>query len=586
MGSAGFGHQRLSIIDLSSGQQPMVDNESDCMVVFNGEIYNFEDIRNELKNLGHNFLTSSDTEVLLKGYIHWGELVIDKLNGMFAFAIWDNKKKKLFAARDRLGKKPFYYCYRDGCLIFASELKAMLVNPLVKKEIDYGEIYNFFCYNYIPAPGTIFKQVKKLRPGHMLVAEPGHFSIKKYWDVYCELPTEIKKDDEYIDELEALLKDSVRMRMISDVPLGGFLSGGIDSSTVISIMAGLSENPVKTFCIDFEEKGYSEAPFAKMVADKYKTEHHEFTVKSEALKIIQDLAWHFDEPYADSSALPTYYVSKMARENVTVVLSGDGGDELFAGYNHYFSENHLLKYDYIPKWIRENIIGKLGRSLPIDAFGRNTLIGIGDLEEWSDNRVVQIFPPLIDKLLSPDLFSEYHKNHPEIELMEYWPHNHELARLSQMQYSDLKLYLPDDILMKVDKMSMAHSLETRAPLLDYRIVEFAFSIPAEVHVKDGKGKYILRKLAERYLPEELLHRKKQGFAVPRDVWFRGELKDYAYEMLTSDRFKQRGIFQNKTVKAILDKHVAGKRDFSTWIWCMLMLENWFQVFMDEDTKRK
>jgi asparagine synthase (glutamine-hydrolysing) len=579
-----LGHRRLSIIDLSTGTQPMSDADKTVWIVYNGEIYNFLEIKKNLIQKGYSFRTRSDTEVLINGYQAYGINLLDHINGMFSFVIWDEKEKRLFAARDRLGKKPLYYYHDDKCFIFSSELKSLIINPEISREINIEAVDQYFSFGYIPAPLTIFKNIYKLRAAHYLIWKNGNIQTDKYWDVEYH-PSEVtQSEDEYLEELMVLLKESIHRRLISDVPLGAFLSGGIDSSTVVGLMSQVSSERVKTFTIGFSERQYSEVDDAKSVADKFDTQHHEYTVSPNAVEIIPKIVWHFDEPFADSSAIPTYYVSQIARKHVTVILSGDGGDELFAGYKRYMEKNQYEIYKSIPRFIREKIIGRIARSLPISAKGRNFLLGVSLLEKKQNLEIIELYPYIKNDLFTHDFIEQLGSCEAPGSLIDYWGGFPQSSLLSKMQYFDTKIYLPDDILVKVDRMSMAHSLETRAPLLDYHLVEFAARIPAELQMKDGKGKYLLRKLAEKLLPQQVLAKRKQGFAIPANEWFQKELFEYAYDLLTASRFEKRGYFIQKNINLMLNEHRKGRRDYSTWIWSLIIFEIWHQTFMDSDLK--
>jgi asparagine synthase (glutamine-hydrolysing) len=581
-GPAALGHRRLSIIDLEGGSQPMATEDGSLCVVFNGEIYNFPELRAELEGKGYSFRTRSDTEVLLHGYRAYGTGLLERLNGMFAFALWDDRNQRLFAARDRLGKKPFYFHNGPDRFLFGSELKSLLADPSVPRDLDPAGIDDFFSFSYIPAPGTALKGIAKLRPGHFLIWEGGEPKISRYWDVRYRPDPDCKTEEDYVDKLEGLLTAAVKRRLISDVPLGAFLSGGLDSSVVVGLMARVSKEPVRTFTIGFEESGFSEVEDAAVVARAFGTRHQVDMVRPDALSILPDLAWHFDEPFGDSSAVPTYLVSQAARRHVTVILSGDGGDELFAGYNSYTWHQAYARYYALPRALRKGVLGTLGNALPWDAPGRNFLLRLARLEEYDKGNVAEMFPPVKAALYTGDWKRRVGARDPG-EAFAYWDGPE--GGLSRLQYLDTKIYLPDDILVKVDRMSMANSLETRAPLLDYQVAEFAAGIPAALQRKDGKGKYVLRKLAARFLPPEILAKKKQGFAIPREVWFRGALRDYARDTLTSARFRQRGIFRPERVERILAEHAAGKRDYGMWIWCMINFELWSQAFLDAETRK-
>ena len=582
--NVGLGHRRLSIIDLSSGQQPMKNIRNDIWIVFNGEIYNFPELKEELLAKGFVFNTNSDTEVIINGYDCYGVNILNKLNGMFVFAIWDEKKKRLFAARDRLGKKPFYYYAGSDQFVFASELKSLLVVPDIARNINPEAIDKYFSFGYIPAPMTIIDNIYKLRPGHFLLWENETVSTHQYWDVEYKESQLCKTEDDYVDYLDELLAAAVKRRLISDVPLGAFLSGGIDSSTVVGMMARASSNPVKTFTIGFEEQIYSEIEDARIVANSFSTDHHEYKVKSNAIDILPKLVWHFDEPFADSSAVPTFYVSKIARENVTVILSGDGGDELFAGYRSYHKRNQYEAFKKLPRSFRNKLIGPIARKLPINAKGKYFLLELSQLEKSENFKIIEIYPQIKQDLYSTDFNHQLEEYDGFEALVDYWKNMPVSPKLSRMQYFDTKFYLPEDILVKVDRMSMANSLETRAPLLDYKVVEFAATIPAELQFKDGSGKYILRKMASRFLPGHVFTKPKQGFAIPMKEWFQNELKGYALDMLTSARFSNRGYFKDKNINFILNEHLKGHRDYSMWIWSLLIFELWHQTYLDMDLR--
>ncbi len=462
-GQAGLGHRRLSIIDLAGGAQPMATPDESLAVVFNGEIYNFPELRQELGQKGYAFRTHSDTEVLLHGYHAWGADLLGKLNGMFAFAIWDERNKRLFAARDRLGKKPFYYHSTAGAFLFASEMKSILAEPEVRRETDPAAIDDYFSFGYIPAPRTIFSDIRKLRPGHYLTWEAGSLKVAQYWDVSYAPNRDCKTEDDYADKLEELLTAAVKRRLISDVPLGAFLSGGIDSSTIVGLMAKVAGEPVRTFTVGFEDQAFSETDDARKLAGAFGTLHREQIVKPDALSVLPDLVWHFDEPFADSSAVPTYYVSQAARREVTVILSGDGGDELFAGYNAYIAKDRYTRYKAIPRVLRRGL-GAAGDLLPWNAPGRNMLLRLAKLEAYERGEAAELYPPIKSSLYS-SAFARKLGGRDPAEALRYWS-SPPAGDLSRYQYLDTKVYLPEDILTKVDRMSMANSLETRAPLLD------------------------------------------------------------------------------------------------------------------------
>jgi asparagine synthase (glutamine-hydrolysing) len=508
--------------------------------------------------------------------------LLGKLNGMFAFALWDDRERRLFAARDRLGKKPLYFRNGPDRFAFASEMKSLLADPAVPRRPDPAALDDFFSFGYIPAPATALKDISKLRPGHFLIWQGGEVRVSRYWDVRYGPDPDCKREEDYVEKLEGLLAAAVKRRLLSDVPLGAFLSGGLDSSVVVGMMARVSGEPVRTFTIGFEENGFSEVEDAARVARAFGTRHQVDMVRSDALSVLPSLVWHFDEPFGDSSAVPTYFVSQAARRHVTVILSGDGGDELFAGYNAYGQAGRYARFKSIPRPLRRGLLGPAGRMLPWHAPGRNLLIRLAGLEAYERGDVAELFPPVKSALYEREWARGLGPRDPA-ETFRYW--EGPAGGLSRLQYLDTKVYLPDDILTKVDRMSMANSLETRAPLLDYTLVEFAARIPPELQRKDGKGKYVLRQLAKRFLPREVLEKPKQGFAIPRESWFRGELRDYARDILTSQAFRARGIFRPGRVERLLEEHARGSRDYSMWIWCMINFELWNRAFMDAGTRK-
>ncbi|MFQ5633325.1 MAG: asparagine synthase (glutamine-hydrolyzing), partial [bacterium] len=515
-----LGHRRLSIIDLSpAGRQPMQSHDGPYWITYNGEIYNFPELKKELQSRGMKFRTATDTEVILKAYEAFGDDCVTHLNGMFAFAIWDAYNKKLLLARDRLGKKPLFYYHKDKTFIFASEMKAILTAPGVSKEIDYEALNLYLHYNYIPAPWTIFKHIRKVREASLLIFHDGAIEEKSYWELPEPGDRVYKNENEAADELDALLTEAVQCRMICDVPLGAFLSGGVDSSAIVAMMAKINKEPVKTFTIDFAEAAFSEREDAEIVANHCKTDHRVLRVKTDAIDLLPKLVWHFDEPFGDSSAIPTYYVSKMAREHVTVILSGDGGDELFAGYNSYLKKDEHEKFLHLPKRLRKAVFGKVANALPIQAPMRNFLYYVAEANKGDGAEALGTYPYIKNDLISGDLREHLNGSNTfrleEQVLSQTGIQN----KLSRLQYLDARLYLPGDILVKVDRMSMANSLETRAPLLDYRLVEFAFRLPLELRINGTTTKYLLKKVLGRYIPQEIINKRKHGFAVPIKNWF-------------------------------------------------------------------
>ena len=574
---AALGMRRLSIIDLAGGHQPIFNEDQSILIVFNGEIYNYRELGKELQERGHRFTTNSDTEVIVHAYEEYGDDCVKHLRGMFTFAIWDRKRQRLLAARDRFGKKPLNYYWDGQRLIFGSEIKSIL-EAGIPREINSIALDEYLVYGYVPTPNTLFKGVLKLPAAHILIYEDGHISTKRYWD----LPfTPTCQDDEAtaIERTRALLKDAVQVRLMSEVPLGAFLSGGVDSSVVVGLMSQMMSQPVKTFSIGFEEDDFSELPYARKVAKHFGTDHHEFFVRPELVSVLPQLVWAFDEPFADASMLPTYYVSKLAREHVTVVLTGDGGDEIFGGYKHYQRE---LSINRIPAFIRSLL--KYGSMLMPDGMrGRNRLSNMGsDLA----TRVAQSYtrypvgsrPSLYDS----EYFAHVRDHNPYEQHIREFRTAQQLDIMAQMQYVDARIYLPDDILVKVDKASMFNSIETRTPMLDQQLVEYVSSLPSTIRTRNGVLKDLLKKVAADMLPPEILTRPKQGFGPPIEQWFRSDLINYAHELLDSPRARQRGIFNPEFIRNLLIDHASTKGvNHSSAIWTMLCLELWFQVYMDK-----
>ena len=576
-GNIGLGHRRLSIIDLTeTGHQPMCNERGDIWIVFNGEIYNFQEIREELQKTGHKFKGKSDTEVILHSYEQWGEDCLQKFNGMFAFAIWDEKKRMFFIARDRVGIKPLYYYFKDGNFAFASELKSLLKYPLFEKELDKKSLYYYLLFQYVPSPHSIFEHTCKLLPGHYLILREGKkVEIKKYWDILEKRRIETKSMQEYIEEWEELLKSSVKYRLISDVPLGAFLSGGTDSSLVVALMTQLTDK-VETFTIGFEEKKYNEAPFAKRVATYLGTKHHELYFKEKELfPLIRELPKYYDEPFGDSSSLPTYLVSRLAKENgIEVILSGDGGDELFCGYNRYIWMQRACRILFLPGIIREGFAPLLGK-VPYLKLRR-----ISQILQYKDP--LQIYLSIIDMWSEKELEKLMGENYSyeELPFFQVYKKINHLPLLEKLPLLDFHTYLPEDILTKVDRASMAVSLEVRVPLLDYRIAEFVYSLPLDLRYRWGIRKYLLKKVLYKYLPAELFRRPKQGFGIPLDEWLRGGVRPYLEEYLNTERIKKEGMFNSEFVEGLVKKHLSGKYNYQYPLWALLQFQLWKERYLD------
>ena len=574
----GLGMRRLSIIDLGGGQQPVSNENRSVWVVFNGEIYNYRELQRQLTRAGHRLRTASDTETIVHLYEDFGPRCVEHLRGMFAFAVWDTRKRQLLLARDRMGIKPLYYAELDGGLAFASELKPILQLPEVERCLDWAAVGHLFTFLATSPTHSIVDGVRKLEPARIATAGGGRaLRIERYWDVEFEA-NEDATEGELVEELRGLLVESVKLHQVSDVPIGAFLSGGIDSSAVVATMAGLMTEPVKTVSIGFAEAEYNELSHARRVADAFGTEHHELVLRPDVVQIAEDLAWYLDEPFGDTSAIPTYMVSKLAAEHVTVVLSGDGGDELFCGYDKYVTEQRERGYARVPVPIRKTL-GAVGRAMPEGMRGRRFLqhLALDGPLRYLDASTM-FHADQLRKLFQTDAWNEIARHDPWAPALSH------LGRmdadwLAAIQYWDFQSYLPLDILTKVDRMSMAHSLEARPPLLDHKLVEFAARVPARLRMRNGATKYLLKQAMRGVLPDEIIDRKKQGFAVPLAHWFRGELSGFARDLLFSDRCRARGLFNTGYIERTLRLHEQG-RDIDLQLWTLLSLELWCRVVLD------
>ncbi len=582
IGPAALGMRRLSIIDLAGGHQPMSGEDGSVTIIFNGEIYNFQELQSLLESHGHVFKTRSDTEAIVHAFEEFGSACLDHLRGMFVFAIWDERARKLFLARDRAGKKPLYYTLtREGTLVFGSELKSLLEHPEVEREINPDAVDAYFTLGYVPDPLSIFRNIHKLPPGNHLTFVDGRVAVKEYWDFTFESAPP-RREEDYLEELRELLDESVRLRLIADVPLGAFLSGGIDSSTVVALMARHMAQPVKTFSIGFHEDSYNELEFARLTAKKFGTNHHEFFVTPEICDVVDELVWHFDEPFADSSAIPTYVVSKLAREHVTVALSGDGGDEVFGGYTRYVIERKRRMFSQLPRFIRKGVMQPLSRRLPHGTLGRNFIhnVALDPVDRYLDS--MSIFSGLNRASLYTSDFERSIGDHKQIaRLFRILAGRVNTGEeIDKLLYIDSRTYLPGDILTKVDRMSMAVSLETRAPLLDHKLIEFMLKTPASLKLAGYETKYLLKQAVKDLIPHEILHRPKQGFGVPVQDWINKQLKSRIRETLTSSQLRQRGFLEPGYVEVLLDEHERGRRDHSMAVWSLFMFELWHREIMD------
>jgi asparagine synthase (glutamine-hydrolysing) len=583
-GRAALGMRRLSIIDIKSGQQPIYTEDGTKFIVFNGEIYNFRELKKELIERGHRFKTNSDTETILHAYEEYGADCLKHLRGMFAFAIWDKTDESLFIARDRVGKKPLFYALTEKeNFVFGSELKVLLEHGEISKEIDHSALDAYLTFGYVPEEFCIFKSVAKLEPGSFLIFKDGAVTTQKYWDFNYSPITKVKTEAEYVEELREKIKEAVRVRLISEVPLGAFLSGGVDSSAIVAMMSQILAEPVKTFSIGFREDSFNELKYARIAAKHYNTEHHEFIVTPDLVETIDELVWHFDEPFADPSALPTFMVSKMARDFVTVVLSGDGGDELFAGYTRYVTDKKRSGLGKLPRSFRRNLLRPLVEALPHGARGRNYLYNtsLDAIDRYIDS--ISHFGSLKKNALyeasfRQNLNGDFGKAADAFREIANGVSSEN--QLDKLLYLDSKTYLPSDILTKVDRMTMAASLEARVPLLDHELIEYVQKIPAELKLKGVSTKYIFKKALEGIVPHEILYREKQGFGVPINEWINLQLKDRIRETLLEKRTTERGFFEPKYIKILLDEHHKNRRDHSYSLWILWMLELWHRRYAD------
>ena len=586
-----LGHRRLSIIDLSeAAHQPMCNEDRTLWIVFNGEIYNFQDLRLELEKNGHLFKSKSDTETILHAYEQWGTECLNNLRGMFAFAIWDSKLQRLFMARDRLGKKPLVYFSQNGHFSFASEIKALLQIPGFERRVNTSALHHYLTYQYVPSPETIIEGIKKLPPAHYLLYDPyGKVRIERYWKLHFSSSKKTLTDVQELGyRLRTELEESVKLRLISDVPLGAFLSGGVDSSLIVGMMAKLSGKPVKTFSIGFEEKEFDELSYARMVSNYFATEHHEFIVKPNAIEILPKLVWHYNEPFADSSAIPTYYVANLTKDFVKVVLTGDAGDENFAGYPRYLRSKWVASFTRIPEKLRRDVLPYFLRVFSGLHWREKTLNRLADfMESLSTDQTknyaeqIKIFSAKEkENIYTDDFRKQVEGNDPFDFLLSKFQESGTEDLLEQLVYVDINSYLPEDLLVKMDIATMANSLEARVPFLDHKFMELVGEIPFHLKLRGTESKFILKKAFKDFLPAAILKRKKMGFGVPLSKWFRNELKEYVYEVLLDPKTLNRGYFRREGIERLLNDHISFRYDHSARIWALLFLEIWFRVFMD------
>lgn len=593
----GLGNRRLSIIDVVGGRQPIHNENESIWITYNGEVYNFKEIREELQRKGHKFYTNTDTETIVHSYEEYGEECLKKLRGMFAFAIWDSNKKMLFLARDRLGKKPLYYYYKNGIFIFGSEIKSILQYNMPRL-VDYDAVHSYLTYRFVFGSSTIFRDIKRLPSGCSLICTSDGISIKKYWDI--AMSPQVLSEDYCVKKLGELLRESIRLRLMSDVPLGAYLSGGIDSSTVVAMMSTLLDEPVKTFSVGFGDPEFDETDYARTVADYFETDHHEFIVEPNAMKLFPKIIWHFEEPIADPALFPTYMLSECAKKYVTVVLTGEGGDELFAGYEHYKIMTLAEKYhrnvpDFVKIKVAPAVLKKVPKKILDKLFRYSSLLGdeginrvtkyISILENKGESylSIISIFDDDEKQQLYAGM-KEYANTNLAIELNEkYFSGMNSNGLLNRLLYLEIKTSLPEHLLMKVDKMTMAHSIEARAPFLDHLLAEFSAALPQNLKLNGFVDKYILRKTMNQLLPKKITKRQKQRFFVPIDKWLNGgEARELTLQILDSDSIKKRGYFNYEYIRRMFEKFDKSKLYYSRQIWSLVALELWHRIYVEQD----
>lgn len=592
-GKVSLGNRRLSIIDVKGGHQPIHNEDETIWVTFNGEIYNYGQLKQGLEKSGHKFYTNSDTEAIVHLYEKYGEKFVEKLRGMFAIAIWDDKKKRLVLTRDRLGKKPLYYSVVNGIFLFGSEIKSILQYEETPRKVDFKALDYFLTFRYVPGPLTMFQGIKKLQPGHTLIYENGKIRIQKYWDV--AFSSEQENENYFSKKLLGLLRESVKIRLMSEVPLGAYLSGGTDSSSIVKIMSEFMEDPIKTFTVGFGDPRFDELKYAKMISEEFGTDHHEFIVNPNDVNILPKVIWHFDEPIADPAALPTFMLSELAKKYVTVVLTGEGGDELFAGYEQY---KIILKTEQylgpMPKVVKTKLIPKIIKAVPKKFlnlfFAYSSSFGKKGMERFSE--YMSSFGDLGKKYLSiVSIFDEKEKRNilqkqflstNSLKLVNNYLRSVNAKTLNKLLLLETKVQLPDNLLMKVDKMTMAYSIEARAPLLDQELVEFSASIPPQLKLKGMTDKYILRKAMNDLIPKAIVKRKKQRFFVPIDIWFERDLGKIVKQIFSNQRECERMHLNSKFIQKIIQNHHESKLYYSRQLWSLLTFALWHKIFIDPD----
>jgi asparagine synthase (glutamine-hydrolysing) len=584
-GAVGMGMRRLSIIDLAGGKQPISNEDGSVVVVFNGEIYNYVELRDTLRRKGHTLATATDTEVIVHLYEDYGEDCVQHLRGMFAFALWDANRRRLFIARDRLGIKPLYYAEHRGRLIFGSEIKSLLEHPGADAQLDPEALSHYLSLKYVPAPETMFAGIRALPPGHALTCDRKGLDIRRYWRLSFARASQPRNEDESTEELESLLLTAVKLHLRSDVPFGAFLSGGLDSSTIVALMSELLRTPVKTFSVGFAGRGesVSELPYARVIADRYNTDHHEILVEpSDIVRLAEKVVWHLDQPIADPACIANYMVAELAARHVKMVLTGEGGDELFAGYARYSGERLSRIFRLLPPSGKAALLKAAER---VPGLRRPKLALFALCQPSEASRLTNWFPLLNSEMKEHLLSSEYRRYAARLRSAEevFGKHLDDTDAadpLSRMLYVDTQLWLPDDLLARGDKTSMAVSLEARVPLLDHPLVEFAASLPPNLKLRALTRKYLLKKVARKWLPPRIIDRKKQGFPMPFATWFRREARTFVRDLLAPDLIRRRGIFNPAAVEKLLHQHESGVADHANLLWGLMALELWQRAFLD------
>jgi asparagine synthase (glutamine-hydrolysing) len=581
---AAIGMRRLAIIDVAGGDQPVYNEDRTVAAVLNGELYDFATLRDSLRRRGHRFTSDGDTECLVHLYEEYGDRLVDRLRGMFAFALWDARRGRLLLARDRVGKKPLFWRSDGGTLVFGSELKALMQDPSMRREVDPVALHHYLTYQYVPAPWSILRDVHKLAPGHLLVWQDGRHEVRRYWRLDCT-PRPVTDERAAAEELRGKLLDATRVRMVSERPLGAFLSGGLDSSAVVAAMARQTSGRVKTFSIGFDEQEFDERRYARRLAEWYGTDHHELVVRPSAIDVLPTLAWHFDEPFADSSAIPSFYVARMSRERVTVVLNGDGGDEVFGGYRRYVAMARTRRISPPPS-MRPRL-GRLGSMLTSRGTPQSSPWKIGRILELLSHplprryaRMMSYFSPEQKFALYSDALRERLDGIDSYAILDAaFAASQAGSHIGAIMDVDVNTYLPGDLLVKSDISTMANSIEARSPFLDHHLMEWAAGLPADLKIRAGTTKYLLKRAVAEWLPPELIDRRKMGFGVPLAAWLRTELRDLSWDLLTDHTARSRGFFRPDVVARMLREHDAGT-DHGSRIWALIQFELWHRVFVD------